>query len=141
MIILKDTKINFKKNIQNQYNKLISSIDFSQINCSCDHHDWKHHCRYKRYVDFFGVKVKILIVRIRCEHCGKTHAVLFQNMIPYSSINQSEAISILNHSLPVETGYLAFLIKKFSLKLLNDYDSLCNSASRNFLVIFFSLNL
>ena len=141
MIILKDTKLNFKKNIQNQYNKLISNIDFSKICCSCDHHVWKQHCRYKRYVDFFGVKIKILIVRIRCEHCGKTHAVLFQNMIPFSSINQNEAISIINHSLYVETSYLAFLIRKFSLDLLKDYHALCLFSSRTFPVIFFSLNL
>lgn len=140
MIILKDTKLNFKKNIQFQYNKMISTIDFSQIYCSCNHHDWKQHCRYNRYVDFFGFKIKIKILRIRCNHCGKTHAVLFECIIPFSSINQTEALLVLNKSLYVDMSYFAFLKKKFSFNLLYDYSSLCLFASRNFPVIFFSLN-
>lgn len=141
MIILKDTKINFKKNIQNQYNKLIFSIDFSQINCSCNHHEWKQHCRYKRYVDFFGVKIKILILRIRCDHCGKTHAILIHDMIPFSSINHSELIAIVNHSIFVESSYLAYLKKKFSSDLLNDYHSICLISARSIPLILISLNL
>ena len=141
MIILRHTKINFKKNIQNQYNYTVSHLNFSDITCSCNHHDWAFHCRYKRYVDFFGVKFKIKIQRIRCLHCGKTHAILFEDIIPFSCVNQKEVISFLHGFVDADQRSLSFFLKsKFTLELLHDYCSLCLFAARNLPVLFISLN-
>lgn len=139
MIILKHTKINFNHNFQNEYYKCISKLHLSKISCSCENHNWSFHCRYKRYVDFFGFKLRIKIIRIRCLCCGKTHAILFEDIIPFSCINQTEVITLLEeYNTSDQSSYLHFLKSKFTPELLNDYCSLCISASRNFQIIFSS---
>lgn len=139
MIILRHTNINFNINFQKEYHKLLSNINLSKIECSCRHHDWTTHCQYKRYIDFFGLKLRIKINRIRCLHCGKTHAILIENIIPYSCINQDDVITLFTKdNTSDQSSYIHFLKSKFTLSLLNDYCSLCIAVSRMFKVIFIS---
>ena len=116
-----------------------TNINLSKIECSCGHHDWTTHYQYKRYIDFFGLKLRIKINRIRCLHCGKTHAILIENMIPYSCINQEDVITLFTKdNTSDQSSYIHFLKSIFTLSLLNDYCSLCIAVSRMFKVIFIS---
>lgn len=139
MVIINEKRFKCNQKLQIQYNKGIASLKLCNIQCHCGASDWNTHCRYQRYVDFFGFKVKIWVVRIRCSECGKTHAILFECMIPYSCINQDEAISIFDNQLCIDSSHLHFLKSKWTYELIHNYQELCKSAARGNLLMFLSI--
>lgn len=97
MIITNNPFNPFKIKINQKIYKIIRKIDFNSIQCSsnCAHHHWHFHAYYVRFFDFFNRSVKIRILRARCSHCGKTHAVLVKDMIPYSILSHEDVIQAL----------------------------------------------
>ena len=47
-------------------------------------------------IDFSDGKTSIIILRVRCKSCGKTHAIFPECIVPYSQILLSDHISIIN---------------------------------------------
>lgn len=127
-----DAIIKFK----NLYSKLISSISLSSIECQCGSHSWYMHSSYTRYYDFLGRRIRVSIQRIICVECGKTHALLIEDMIPFSTLTYSQIICCLvDHDFPVDCFHRFFLKQKYH-DIPQDYCSFCILNQRNFVIIF-----
>lgn len=83
--------------LQETYNELIQNIDLLSLPCSCaiKGHLIKHGS-YKRTIKSKGKSFAIRIQRVLCKSCGKTHALLTKDIVPYSQI------SIYDHLLIIE---------------------------------------
>ena len=140
MLILTHNHKKIKLN-QFKYNQFVAALDFSSLHCSaCDHWGFSYHASYFRYIDFFGSKKRIKITRIICDHCGITHAVLLQDMIPYSSLSHSEIISVLLNAINdhVVSAHFYFLKFKYVDVDIFSFSTICLLNSRNYPVLLFS---
>lgn len=104
MISYNVNKINIKKN----YNikKFISSyeVEYLRLDCvsikcpNCNSYKMVKHGYYVRYliIDEHTEKHSIKILRVKCKHCGKTHAILPFLVIPYIQTTLIRAIIIID---------------------------------------------
>ena len=76
---------------QDYYDKMIASLQFHQLTCSCGHSGCLTiHAYYRRKVKTPNGHVHTLkILRVKCSECGTTHAILLSSMVPYSQISLS----------------------------------------------------
>lgn len=82
--------------IQSIYSDAINKINLNKLNCCLPNNgSFTIHGYYKRKFRIKENIVTINILRIKCEHCGKTHAVFFNDFIPYSSFSSIEGQMIL----------------------------------------------
>ena len=87
---------------QTFYNDLISNIQFNQLTCTCGHSGCLHiHAYYERHLKTPSGRIKLRICRVKCECCGKTHAVLPSFIVPYSQISLLDQTAVIRAS---ETG-------------------------------------
>lgn len=138
MILL---KINgkLKSLSQNKYNNLVFALVLSDIYCNiCNSNDWSYHCTYNRHIDIFNRKHEIKIQRIICNKCGKTHAILVEDMIPYSSASYDIVVNMMNKcEVPTSSSFLYFLQAKYNNVALS-YEAFCLSSARNHPCLFIS---
>lgn len=82
----------------NSYYFECATVDLSLYACpNCNHFDtMEHHAYYTRTIRINGIKYKIRILRVKCKHCGKTHAVLPSFIIPYIQTSLNDAFVIIN---------------------------------------------
>ena len=123
MIIIKlSSKI--KHITENQYKNIIQSLNFDELSCpKCNSKGLRVHASYSRYVDFFKRSHKITIQRLRCPECGSIHAVLIEDMIPYS---------IASYDLILDESFIiiiVFLMDRISISV----------AKLSMLILFFFL--
>lgn len=136
MIIAKLNK-KIKYLSQYSYNNIINSINFDEIECSqCHCHSWHFHSSYERYVDFFNRTHRIYVTRIRCYCCKKTHAILVEDMIPYSCADHELIVDIINDADYTFSSHVSFIKKKYLDIHAFSYDFLCVFNSRNNICIF-----
>lgn len=92
--------------IQKIYIEAINKININQIKC-CQHHGGSFfvHGYYRRRVKVSESVANINILRIRCEHCNRTHAVFFNDIIPYSMFNAYEFHKILLNQIDKDFSY------------------------------------
>lgn len=138
MILLK-FKEKLKSLSQNKYNNLIFSLILSDIYCNrCNSNDWSFHCTYSRHIDIFDRKHKIKIQRIKCNECNKTHAILIQDMVPYSSVSFDIVVDILKKTdMPTSSSFLHFLNTKYNDMPIS-YRHFCLKSKRSFSCFFVS---
>ena len=75
---------------------MINSLDFTLLTCpSCRHTGMVVHAYYMRDVRTDESIFRLKVVRVRCSSCGRTHAVLPDLLIPYSSIPLDVTILII----------------------------------------------
>ena len=142
MIIIKlSSKI---KNIsENKYKKIIQLLNFSELTCpGCDSKGLFVHAYYYRHIDIFkrSHKVRVLrlrkrshkvrVLRLRCPECGSTHAVLVEDMIPYSIASFNVIIEVIADIDFLESSHVAFLKEKY-LSYFFDYVFFCKLNTRN----------
>ena len=78
---------NFNTFTQEFYNSVISALPFHSLRCSCGHYGCLTiHGYYERSVITPDGKVPLTICRVRCSHCGRTHALLLSSIVAYSQI-------------------------------------------------------
>lgn len=136
-MIITNNPNNFKLN-QTIYNRIVDSLDLDSIPCdSCSSHDWSFHASYERKIDILN-NSSIIVARVICNHCRKTHVILIEGMIPFSSLSHHEIIHVLSNYDPdlISFPYLAFLKRKYFAHDIHDYFLLCLMNSRSFPVIF-----
>lgn len=99
-----DSLILSTKKLENMINELyleeINSIDFNHVVC--------HKCKatgdyevkgyYERYIIINTYKLKIKVLRIKCKNCGRTHAILFLDFIPYYQLSSLDSQEIINNN-------------------------------------------
>lgn len=85
MIIV--TVEDFNNFSQDYYNSVIDNLQFHQLKCTCNQSGCLFiHAYYNRGVYTpYGI-VYIRICRVRCEACGRTHALLLSSLVPYDRI-------------------------------------------------------
>lgn len=80
----------------NFYNNLIANLQFHQLTCTCGHSGCLHiHAYYERFLKTPSGKLKLRICRVKCECCGKTHAILPSFIIPYSQISLQDQTAVI----------------------------------------------
>ena len=127
-----DALIKFRK----LYSDFLSSFSLSSIECTCGSHNWHMHSSYSRCYDFLGRKIKVSIQRIICASCGKTHALLIEDMIPFSTFTFSQIIDCLDDpDFSVDNFHRSFLINKY-YNVEQNYRSYCQINRRNHMLIF-----
>lgn len=138
MIIIKlSSKI--KHITENKYEKIIQSLNFNELSCpKCDSKGLRAHASYSRYVDFFKRSHKVTIQRLRCPECGSTHAVLIEDMIPYSIASYDLIVEVIADMDFLESSHAAYLKDKY-LPYFFDYDSFCEMNIRKNYLNFFML--
>jgi hypothetical protein len=81
---------------QEHYDKLIDSLDLKLLTCPhCHHTGTVVHAYYDRWVKNGEVEFELIVLRVKCQFCGKTHAILPDSLIPYSSIPEEVTIEII----------------------------------------------
>ena len=72
---------------QKFYNSVVSSLQFHTLECTCGHSGClTAHAYYSRSIITPNGKVSLMILRVICSECGRTHALLLSSMVPYSQI-------------------------------------------------------
>lgn len=119
---------------------MVDSFDYSTITCNeCGQHDWADHCSYKRTIDPDRKDGWIFITRIICKHCGKTHAILISDLVPYSTLNYTDIIKIVvDKTKEVCSNHLYFLKKKYHDVINSTYEQICFMNRRNNVFIYVS---
>lgn len=79
------------------YNDVISKLQFHRLKCSCGMAGCLSiHAYYHRDIKAPGGKLRFRICRVKCQSCGKTHALLLSSMVPYSQISLPDQITIID---------------------------------------------
>ena len=103
-----DSLISSAKKLENKINeiyvKAINSIDFNKVVCnkcrSVGNYEIKGY--YHRYIIINNYKLRINILRIKCRNCGRTHAILFLDFIPYYQLSAIDSKIIIDNDFKDE---------------------------------------
>lgn len=112
---------------QNSYNKFLDTINFHQLACSCGlSGSLIKHGYYKRSLKTSLGKISLSILRMKCKHCGKTHAIFLSFIVPYSQIQLNDHISIIKAHIKktsfdpimittetIDEGNIRYILKNF----------------------------
>lgn len=124
----KQNILNFNKISLNEcLNELILNKK-SCPSCKTNYPNWKKHATYFRYLIFLEDKAniteQITITRYKCESCKRTHALLPDLIIPYSSYSLGFVILVIeeyfNKSLSVTETCLKYDISASTLYCWKD---------------------
>lgn len=97
MILIISCTINQLSN--NYYKNFISSLDPSDIHCSCCDHSLHHHGSYPRsYKDIDGKRHYFNVYRLYCPSCGLTFSILPDCLFPYGTCPFQALLSLLQES-------------------------------------------
>ncbi len=82
---------------QKTYENIINSLQFHQLQCTCGHSGCLTiHGYYTRSLKKDDSGISLSICRVRCSHCGRTHALLPSLLVPYSQVSLQDQISIIS---------------------------------------------
>ena len=95
MITLKVDKLN-REISQKLYDEIIDSADIHLLECTCKRHNMVVHGYYSRKIKTNNGNIELVVLRVRCKDCGRTHAVLISFIVPYQSIEMSVLIDIID---------------------------------------------
>lgn len=99
MIILNDQKSN--SNFEKTLKKYTETLNFGVLECpNCHSSDYIRWGTYERGVTYYKNQTiyseTIILQRIRCKSCGKTHALLSFGIVPYKQLTDEVIIDLLN---------------------------------------------
>ena len=96
MIIIHSSHVNIDTHLQAAYSSIICSIDLTILECpSCSHIGTTAHGYYFHQFFTANGKISILIKRVKCRHCGKTHALLLSCFVPYYRLPMDSILLII----------------------------------------------
>lgn len=88
---------NYNHISQDFYNKTIDSLDLKLIPCTCGRSGCLiRYGSYKRNVQLKDKMITLSLVRVYCNACGHTHALLLSSLVPYSQIPLSTQITAIH---------------------------------------------
>lgn len=83
---------------QESYDAIIHNLDINTLQCpNCNHFNFKIHGYYDRPVKTSNDLIRLVVMRVKCLSCGRTHAILLSLLVPYQSIQLKEQIRIINN--------------------------------------------
>lgn len=112
---------------QKKYNKAINDLHFHQLSCTCGQKGTLiKHAYYKRSIKCAGELIPLIILRVKCKSCMKTHAILPDLFVPYSRILLEDQIEIIKahfhhkshnpimiKNYLIDEGNVRYIIKNF----------------------------
>jgi hypothetical protein len=102
MITITEQKI--KCFSQQSYDEMIEELPFHKLSCTCGRRsDLVRHGRYNRFVKVSARMESIKVLRVLCKSCGKTHALLPEWIVPFSSVLLKDHIEIIKTHLSGES--------------------------------------
>ncbi len=124
--IFKDLKNNFKNNskfshyINSIYQSNVNDKDLNQCKCSKCNTTGNYEIKgyYYRNMTICLTKVKLRITRVKCLSCSRSHALFFEDMIPYFSLTSTECLHLYRNSFrsnAYDDDVLLRLKKRFSM--------------------------
>lgn len=100
---------------QETYNKMINSLPFHKLTCTCGRKaSFIKHAYYCRSFKFNGHLIRLKVLRLICKSCNKTHSVLPDWIVPYSRTLLIDQVRIIKayHS---KTSYDDIMINNLLL--------------------------
>lgn len=95
MITIISDKINTLNQIS--YNNFLQDIEMHQLSCSCGLSGCLiKHGYYNRSIKTSCGIIPLSILRVKCKHCGKTHAIFPVLIVPYSRVLLNTQLSIIS---------------------------------------------
>lgn len=83
---------------QKSYDNIINNLDLHRLQCpNCNHFGVNVHGYYDRPVKTINGLIKLVVMRVKCLLCGKTHTILLSTLVPYQSIQLKDQIRIINN--------------------------------------------
>jgi len=126
--------------LQKEYNDSISSIELDFLECPyCHEYGFSYHAYYIRHIYIFEKKYRIIITRIICKHCHRTHAILIEDIIPYSQIRFEDILYMIKNK---DTDYfdithLFYILRKYITSSIT-YKNICLKNRRKYACILIS---
>lgn len=81
---------------QENYNKMIKDLPFHRLSCTCGQKgSLIKHAYYKRSIKCTGELIPLIILRVKCKSCMRTHAIVPDLFVPYSRILLEDQIEII----------------------------------------------
>ncbi len=72
---------------QEIYNNFIAKLPLHQIECNCGQAGClDRHAYYRRMLKQQESTISLRILRVKCEACGRTHAILVDQIVPYEQV-------------------------------------------------------
>ena len=114
---------------QAYYDDVVNAIPLDKLRCSCGQSGCLiRHAYYTRKIKMKSRVIRLRILRLICKACGRTHAVLLSEMVPYSQIpfqDQKDLIAasethtsyadILQRNLCMDENNAAYIIRSFRI--------------------------
>jgi len=99
---------------QKTYDTYIYNLPFYKLSCTCGTKGQLiKHAYYVRFLKSLGDLIPLIVLRVRCKSCHRTHAILPDWIVPYSRLLLDDHISIIQaytHRLSYESIMLANLL-------------------------------
>lgn len=84
---------------QDFYDNTLNALPLHMLTCTCGLSGCLSiHGYYYRSIKSGTSSIRLRICRVRCSHCGRTHAILLSSMVPFSSIPLASQVDIISHS-------------------------------------------
>lgn len=94
--MITNTSHKIKYFTQKNYKQFLDTIQFHRLSCSCGRSGCLiKHAYYERRVKTPDGCITLRILRVICKHCGKTHAVFPEWIVPYSQILLKDHLKII----------------------------------------------
>lgn len=82
---------------QKTYENLINTLQFHRLQCTCGRSGCLTiHGYYTRSLKEEDSEITLSVCRVKCSHCGKTHALLPSQLVPYSRVSLQDQVSIIS---------------------------------------------
>ena len=111
------------------YDDVVNAIPLDRLRCCCGQSGCLiRHAYYTRRIKMKSRVIRIRILRLICKACGRTHALLLSEMVPYSQLpfqDQRDLIAasekhtsfaeILQRNLCIDENNAAYIIRSFRM--------------------------
>lgn len=89
-----------KSLVNRLYGEKVARLDFNRLRCgACQRAgDYEIKGYYRRKISINGVMVPVTVLRMKCRGCGRTHAIMFLDFVPYYRLASSTCHNLMARS-------------------------------------------
>ena len=112
---------------QETYNDYVFALQPHMLKCKCGRcGGMVFYGHYERHLKLLGLFLSLIIQRVRCSFCGRTHAILPSLIVPYSQIpreDQQEILKlneegkspdpVLDRNCQIDESHVRHIIRRF----------------------------
>lgn len=112
---------------QKKYDEYLFSLQIHMMKCKCGHCGCLvFYGHYTRHLKLLGLFLSLIIQRVKCSSCGRTHALIPALIVPYSQIpreDQQEILAlkdegksadpVLERNCQIDESHVRHIIRRF----------------------------